>query len=118
MRRSLVAFAIMGSVALSAVADDQNYNTWVNREIETIRVQDLHSTVRTGLFCEYAKPDVDQLQAKERLLVLGTETATCGFFRKQQYVRVKRLKSGIPSDKSNGIIRVGAEQSKVRLITE
>lgn len=113
----LIALGTLGT-ALGAAADGQDSKKWENRRVLTIRVQDLHSTVRTGLFCEYAKPNVDRLQAGEQLLVLETRTATCGFFLRQTYLRVKRLRPDIPSDKSEGLIRVEPSQDKVRIIPD
>lgn len=114
--KALLAILLMtGAGAICAASDDQDYSNWVNKKIEATRLQDLHATVRTGLFCEYAKPDIDLLQPGERLLVLETKTAKCGFFMKHQYLRVKRLRSDTPTEKLEGFIRVEASQNKVRI---
>jgi len=118
LNRHFSNIGILAVILCCNAFGEPDYAAWVGKDVETTRKQDLHSTFRTGLFCEYSTPDVGALQVGERLKVVEVRSATCGFFRKYTYLRVKHSGGNRAPVGLEGYIRVQDGQDKVKLASE
>ena len=114
MRFALIVLAIASTLANAQPA--ATFETNIGRSATALRTFDLHSKTRTGLFCDYGRV-IDQVKKDETVQILDYRVVTCGLLRREHYVRVRRLNTGVPEDSSVGFVRLEVpDQTKLRLI--